>query len=99
MSNTRVKFIEAIARQRIVSASYNGHVLKLAPHLMFERHGDLFVSALNLSKKWRSAEDYRLGHYKLEGLHSAELVDQTFEPLTSFNGVAPREDDMFVLSV
>lgn len=99
MSDTRLTFIEAIARQVIVTASYNGNVMKLAPHLMFERHGDLFVSALNLSKNWRSPEDHRLGHYKLEGINEATVVDESFDPLPSYDGAAPRADDTLVLSV
>src|SRR3546814_7661725 len=55
MNDTRLKLMEAIARRRMISASYNGNRMTLAPHLMFERRGDLFVSALNLGKN-RSEE-------------------------------------------
>src|SRR3546814_4556485 len=54
MNDTRLKLMEAIARRRMVTAQYNGNRMTLAPHLMFERRGDLFVSALNLGKNWRS---------------------------------------------
>src|SRR3546814_9501365 len=62
MNDTRLKLMEAIARRRMISASYNGNRMTLAPHLMFERRGDLFVSALNLGKNWRSEEEIGRAH-------------------------------------
>ena len=56
MNDTRMKIMEAIARRRRVTALNNGNQMTLAPHQMFERRGDLFVSALNLSKNWRSPD-------------------------------------------
>ena len=91
--------MEAIARRRIVTARYNGGDMKLAPHVMFERHGELFVSALNLNKNWQSLDDRRLGHFKLAGLTLTELTDDEFEPLPSFEAAGPREEDMLVLAV
>ena len=99
MSDTRLKLMEAIARRRMVTAEYNGNVMRLAPHQLFERRGDLFVSALNLSKNWRSPDDWKLGHYKLDGLAVTELQDEEFEPLPSFEAAAPREDDTLLLAV
>jgi len=99
MSDTRLKMMEAIARRRKVTAHYNGNQMILAPHLMFERRGALFVSALNLSKNWRSADDWRLGHFKLDGLAGAELNDETFDPLPTYEAAPPHEEDTLVLAI
>lgn len=99
MNDNRLKLMEAIARRRKVTAQYNGNQMILAPHLMFERRGDLFISALNLSKNWRSADDWRLGHFKLDGLAATELQEETFDPLPSFEAAAPHEDDTLLLAV
>lgn len=99
MDDTRLKLMEAIARKRKVTAHYNGQVLTLAPHLLFERRGDLFVSALNLNKSWRSDEDPRLGHFKLGGLASIELIEETFDPLPNFEASAPHDEDTPLLAV
>lgn len=99
MDDTRLKLMEAIARKRMVTAHYNGQILTLAPHLLFERHGDLFISALNLNKNWRSDEDPRLGHFKLGGLASIELTEETFDPLPGFEAAPPREADTPLLAV
>ncbi len=99
MSDTRLKLMEAIARRRTVTAQYNGNVMELAPHQMFERRGDLFVSALNLSKNWRSDDERRLGHFKLDGLGETELKEDEFVPLPSFQPAAPHDGDTLLLAV
>lgn len=99
MDDTRLKLMEAIARKKLVTAQYNGQTLTLAPHLLFERRGDLFISALNLNKSWRSDEEPRLGHFKLGGLASIELSEEGFEPLPGFEAAPPREEDTPLLGV
>jgi len=99
MSETRLKLMEAIARKQAVAARYNGDLIKLAPHVLFERHGDLFVSALNMSKAWRSDDERRLGQFKLAGLGSAELLEESFDPLPSYQPTVPRSDDALILAI
>ncbi len=99
MSETRLTLMEAIARKRVVTAHYNGQLMKLAPHQMFERRGDLFVSALNLDKNWRSDDERRLGHFKLDGLVAPAIIDAEFDPLPSFEAAAPQSDDTLLLAV
>ncbi|MCW1403083.1 hypothetical protein OKA06_12350 [Novosphingobium sp. MW5] len=99
MSDPRMIVMEAIARRKLLAANYNGLRIDLAPHLLFERHGDLFVSALNLGKAWRSDEEPRLGQFKLAGLGAPEVMDGEFEPLPGYSPEAPRETDTVLLSV
>lgn len=99
VQDIRLKLMEAIARQKVVATRYNGLDVRLAPHLLFERHGDLFVSALNLSKARRADEESRLGQYKLAGLGAAEVLDEPFAPLPSLELAAPRSDDTLLMTV
>mgnify|MGYP006148743867 CR=1 FL=1 len=61
--------------------------------------GALFVSALNLDKNWRSDDERRLGHFKLDGLASIGLIDETFDPLPGFEAAAPHSEDTPLLAV
>jgi hypothetical protein len=99
MNDTRLKVMEAIARQKAVTALYNDQLIKLAPHVLFERRGELYVSALNLSKTWRNSEERRLGQFKLAGLTAPDVLDEGFEPLPSFQPAAPRSDDTLLLTI
>lgn len=98
-ASPRLKIMEAIAFKRTLSVRYNGGIIKLAPHFLFERHGDLFLGALNMTKTWRSDDERRLGQFKLAGLGEAELLDETFEPLPDYAAELPRPDDTMVLTV
>ena len=98
-ADPRLVLFEAIARKRAVTAEYNGVQMRLAPHVLFERRGDLFLSAVNLSKNWRSEEEKRLGFFKLDGLGEAKLTDESFEPLPAFEPAAPQPDDKLVMAI
>lgn len=99
MEKLRFTLMEAIARQRIVQIRYNGERIRLAPHLLYERHGDLFIGALNLGKNWREDDERRLGQFKLAGLSAAELLEETFDPLPSYQPETPRVEDTLVMAI
>ena len=98
-NDPRLVLFEAIARKRAVTAEYNGVQMRLAPHVLFERRGDLFLSALNMTKNWRSEDEMRLGHFKLDGLGAARLTDDGFEPLPSFDAAVPQSDDKLLMAI
>ena len=99
MIENRLKIMEAIARKHAVSARYNGGEMILAPYLLFERRGDLFVRALNLSKARRADDESQLGQFKLEGLAMVALTDVAFEPLSTYKPVTPRPDDTLIFAI
>lgn len=97
--DARIILLEAVARRRVVTALYNGVTMKLAPHLLFERHGDLFVSAWNMNKNTRPDDEPKLGYFKLDGLAEVTLIEEPFEPLPSFTPQVPRADDTLVMAI
>lgn len=96
--HVRVTMMEAVARSVLLTARYNGQTLTLAPHALFARRGDLFVSALNLTKNWRSEDEKRLGYFKLSGLADVELSDEPFVVLQQGASAVPRSDDELILA-
>lgn len=99
MIDPRLKLMEAIARKQMIGARYNGAPVKLAPHVLFERHGDLFIRALNVTKNWRTDAERRLGQFKVAGLTAVELLHESFDPLPSDATAIPRPDDTMILAV
>ncbi|MDE2412239.1 MAG: hypothetical protein KGM18_10750 [Sphingomonadales bacterium] len=91
--------MEAIVKRLLVRADYNGAQYRLAPHQLFERHGELFIGALNMDKAWRSEDERRLGFFKLKGLSNVGLTDDGFEPLPEPDPMLPRETDTMVFAV
>lgn len=98
-NDPRMVLFEAIARKRAVTAEYNGIQMRLAPHVLFERRGDLFLSAVNLTKNWREDDERYLGHFKLDGLGETALTDDSFDPLPSFEPTPPQPDDKLVMAI
>jgi hypothetical protein len=98
-TSPRLTLMEAIARKRAVTAHYNGAMVKLAAHQIFERRGDLFLTALNLSKNWRADEERRLGQFKLTGLKDVKLLDEAIASLPSYDGKLPHPEDILILSI
>ena len=95
----RLRVMEAIARSKLLTARYNGQALTLAPHALFIRRGDLFVSALNLTKNWRSDDERRLGYFKLAGLADVEVTPEPFEALPDTAAFVSQPDDELILAV
>jgi hypothetical protein len=95
---SRISILEAIARRLLLSATYNGQKLTLAPHALFARRGDLYLSALNLTKSWRSDEERRLGYFKLAGLADVEVTRDGFEVLPDCGPQLLRAGDELLLA-
>lgn len=99
LDDSRVKVLEAIARSVLLRARYNSQPLLLAPHALFARRGELFLSALNLTKNWRASEERHLGYFKLAGLAGVEVTAEAFDPLPDARTLVGQIDDELVLSV
>ncbi|MFZ1743792.1 MAG: hypothetical protein WAT93_13120 [Pontixanthobacter sp.] len=91
--------VQAIGRRRLVVANYNGVTMQLAPHQLFTRHDEPYLTALNIGKSWNSEEDKRLGQFKIAGLSDVALTEDAFEPLPAFDNSLPREEDRPVFAV
>ena len=85
--------LEAIARQKCVTAVYNRQTVKLAPHVLWTRHDDLFVDAVALERDGKPPKEHKLGTYKIDGLKDIALHDQSFLPATSYKPSDPKYAD------
>lgn len=77
--------LEAIATGRCIEATYNRMRMKLAPHVLYTRHGDLFLDAVAVEREGREPREAKLGTFKLAGFQGAELTATPFEPFPGFD--------------
>lgn len=82
--------LEAIARQRCVSATYNRGVVILAPHVLYTRHGELYIDATTITRDGNPPREIKLGTFKLDGLGDLALVDQPFDTYPLFEPEAEK---------
>jgi hypothetical protein len=93
-------FREAIARKRCVGGTYNKREMILAPHQMFERHGDLFVRAVTVEIDGQKPREAKLGTFKLSGLKDVAITRKLFRPQANLLAAAePHIADNVVSAV
>ncbi|WP_414901774.1 hypothetical protein ACMT1E_01445 [Sphingomonas flavalba] len=91
--------LEAIALRKCIMATYNRTAFKLAPHILYTRHDDLFVDAVTVERDGRPPREIKLGAFKLAGLSELALTSQTFETEALFDPSAERYVDTTVFAV
>jgi len=91
--------LEAIALRKCVKARYNRMTVRLAPHILYTRHDELFVDAVTVEREGQPPREYKLGQFKLAGLTELELGAQTFEPARVFDPAAPKYAGAALFSV
>jgi hypothetical protein len=81
--------LEAIALRKCITATYNRMAVKLAPHILYTRHEELYVDAVTIARDGRPPREIKIGTFKLAGLRDLSLAQQPFERVRIFD---PRDD-------
>ncbi|WP_442679072.1 hypothetical protein ACSBM8_16455 [Sphingomonas sp. ASY06-1R] len=82
--------LEAIALQKCIEATYNRTAIKLAPYILYTKHGELFVDAVTVEREGRPPKETKLGTFKLAGLTIREIISRSFKPEPLFNSADPK---------
>ena len=69
---------EAIVRRQCVIATYNRVTMTLAPHVIYTKHGDLFIDAVAIDRDGKPPKEVKLGTLKLAGLNDLQLTARRF---------------------
>lgn len=83
--------LEAIALRKSLDAVYNNGTVRLAPHLLFSRHDELYLAAVTIARDGQPPRESKLGTFKLAGLRDLALTADGFAP---FPGFDPANADM-----
>ena len=84
--------MEAIVRQRCLTARYNGGQVVLAPHVLFMKNDALHIGALTMERDGKVPREAKIGIFKLDGLVDLRLIERPFD----VNPVFEPEDERFV---
>lgn len=82
--------LEAIALKKCVTATYNRMAVTLAPHILYTRHGELFVDAVTIVRDGKPPREIKLGAFKLAGLDALALTDLPFRAEPIFDPAEPK---------
>jgi hypothetical protein len=93
------KLFEAIALRKCLDATYNRSAVKLAPHILYTRHGELFVDAVTVERDGKPPREIKLGTFKIAGLKELEIDERTFEPESIFDPANDKYAGVTVFAV
>ena len=91
--------LEAIVKQLVVAATYNLAEIRLAPHILYTRHGDLHVDAITVERDGRPPKEVKIGTFKLAGLGGLRVTPRQFTPSELFNPNEPKYADVTLMAV
>lgn len=83
---------EAIAKRRYLLATYNRTRFKLAPHILYTRHGEVYVDAVAVSRDGQPPKELKLGSFKVTGMSDLAPIEEEFQPQPVFDPAAERYD-------
>lgn len=89
MTDNRL-ILEAITSKRCIEAIYNRMRMKLAPHVLYTKHGDPFLDGVAMERDGKVLTDPRMGTFKLAGLEITRILGTTFVPLPGFDANDPK---------
>jgi hypothetical protein len=52
--------------------------MTLAPHVIYTKHGDLFIDAVAIDRDGKPPKEVKLGTFKLAGLNDLQLTARSF---------------------
>ena len=91
--------LEAIATRRCLEGVYNRMAVKLAPHILYTRHDELYVDAVTLERDGQPPREIKVGSFKLTGLREPRLGTDSFEPQDVFDRSAERYEGVTLVAV
>lgn len=91
--------LEAIALNRCVQATYNRMVMKLAPHILYTRHGEVYVDAVTIERDGQKPRETKIGAFKLTGLKDLSLLELPFTANTIFNPMEEKYSSTTLFAV
>ena len=80
----------AIRTRSCVRAVYNRGAIRMAPHALYSRHGDLFVDGVVLERDGQPPREAKLGTFKLDGLKELASALVRFDPHSLFDPAAEK---------
>ena len=89
MSSSRI-VLEAIARRRCLEATYNRMTVRLAPHILYTRHDELFVDAVTVTRDGQRPRETKIGTFKVDGLRDPAVGAQPFQLEPGFDPTDPK---------
>lgn len=90
---------EAIVKQQAIAASYNRGTVTLAPHIVYTKHGEIYLDALTLERDGQPPREPKIGAFKLTGLTGLRVTPRRFIASELFEPKDAKYDGVTLLAI
>jgi hypothetical protein len=90
---------EAIVKKQAIAATYNRGSVTLAPHILYTKHGEIYVDATTLERDGQPPREPKLGAFKLAGLTGLRITPRRFTVSELFAVADERYEGVTLLAV
>ena len=90
---------EAIVKQQAIAASYNRGAVTLAPHIVYTKHGEIYLDALTLERDGQPPREAKIGAFKLTGLTGLRVTPRRFTASALFDAKDGKYDGVTLLAI
>ena len=90
---------EAIVKKLALAATYNRGEVTLAPHVIYTRHGELYVDGVTLERDGKPPKETKVGAFKLAGLAPLRLTARRFVPNALFDAADAKYNDVTLMAI
>lgn len=90
---------EAIVKQQAIAATYNRGTVTLAPHILYTKHGEIYLDALTIERDGQPPKEAKIGAFKLSGLAALRITPRRFKPSELFHAGEEKYAGVTLLAV
>ena len=83
--DTNKTVLEAIALRKCLEATYNRQRIRLAPHILYTKHDQLYLDGVTLERDGKPPRELKVRAFKLDGVGDIALTDREFDRQPVFN--------------
>lgn len=90
---------EAIVKKQAIAATYNRGTVTLAPHILYTKHGEIYLDALTIERDGQPPREPKVGAFKLAGLTGLRITPRRFTVSELFERGDARYEGVTLLAV
>lgn len=90
---------EAIVKQQAIAATYNRGTVTLAPHIVYTKHGEIYLDAVTLERDGQPPREAKIGAFKLTGLTGLRVTPRRFTRSELFVANESRYEGVTLLAI
>ena len=90
---------EAIVKRQALAATYNRGSITIAPHVVYTKHGELYVDATTLDRDGKPPREEKIGAFKIAGLGGLRMTPRRFEAYDLFDPSDARYAGVTLLTI